>query len=146
MTYILTDQTIVKKIRHLKKCCSFFSLILFFFFEFYLFFFFNCYFAIGLHDLRSAFRVRFRSRGAVLGVEVAVLTSDSNISSSPSVKVSSYSLSAGERCTSGRRRRKPAYGDELSRLSMEGLCDPNNCLKQKQINKQFEVFYIIDRD
>lgn len=59
-----------------------------------------------LHDFRSAFRVRLRSLGIVRGVDafVAVFTSDSNISSSPSVKPSSFGLILGERMTSGRRR------------------------------------------
>lgn len=82
----------------------------------------------NLHDFLSAFRVRFLSRGAVRGVDVAVLTNDSNISSSPSVNVSSDNFSVGVRCTSGRRRRSPVYGDEVSTLSTDGLCDPNNCL------------------
>lgn len=62
-----------------------------------------------LQDFLSALRVRFRSRGAVLDVEVAVLTNDSNSSSSPSVKVSSDIFNAGERSTSGRLRRKAVY-------------------------------------
>lgn len=85
-----------------------------------------------LHDFLSAFRVRFLSRGAVRGVDVAVLTNDSNISSSPSVNVSSDNLSAGERSTSGRRRRSPVYGDELSTLSTDGLCVPSNCLQSNE--------------
>lgn len=56
------------------------------------------------HDFLSAFRVRFLSRGVVLDVDVAVLTNDSKISSSPSVKLSSVILTAGERGNSGRRR------------------------------------------
>lgn len=64
---------------------------------------------LSLHDFLSALRVRFRSRGAVLGVEVAVFTNDSNISSSPSVNVSSDIFNAGERCTSGRLRLNPIY-------------------------------------
>lgn len=83
-----------------------------------------------LHDFLSAFRVRFLSRGADRGVDVAVLTNDSNISSSPSVNVSSDNLCAGERSISGRRRRSPVYGDEVSTLStVDGLCDPSNCLR-----------------
>lgn len=91
-----------------------------------------------LHDFLSAFRVRFLSRGAVRGVDVAVLTNDSNISSSPSVNVSSDNLSAGERSTSGRRLRSPVYGDELSTLSTDGLCVPSNCLQsnRKRIHEE----------
>lgn len=61
-------------------------------------------FPFYLHDFRSALRVRFRSRGVVLGVEVAVLTNDSNISSSPSVKLSSVIFSAGDLGISARLR------------------------------------------
>lgn len=95
------------------------------------------------HDFLSAFRVRFLSRGADRGVDVAVLTNDSNISSSPSVNVSSDNLSAGERSTSGRRRRSPGYGDALSTLSTDGLCVPSNCLqshgKGNYEKKQFQI-------
>lgn len=82
---------------------------------------------LNLHDFRSAFRVRLRSRGVARGVDVAVFTNDSNISSSPSVKMSSVILSAGDLGISGRRRLNAAA---LSILSTNEFCVPNNCLRK----------------
>lgn len=87
---------------------------------------------VYLHDLRSAFLVRLRSLGVVRGVDafVAVFTSDSKISSSPSVNPSSLIFNAGDRSVSGRRRLHVQF-PVLSILSTDGLCTcvPNNCLK-----------------
>lgn len=73
------------------------------------------------HDFLSALRVRFLSRGVVLGVDVAVLTNDSNNSSSPSVKLSSVIFTAGDRGIISARRRLNTYWHGLSILSTDGL-------------------------
>lgn len=93
----------------------------------------NCF---NLHDFRSACRVRFRSRGAGRdpGAFVAVLTSDSKISSSPSVKFSSVCLrpNAGDRILSARRRRHVNVTGLSIAFSVAGFGlfgDPSNCLQ-----------------
>lgn len=84
----------------------------------------------NLHDFLSAFRVRFLSRctGRGVAVLVAVLTSDSRISSSPSVKLSSRCVILGERITSGRLRRN----EKVPLISVESgpsIAEfPSNCL------------------
>lgn len=87
----------------------------------------------SLHDFRSALRVRFLSRG--VAALVAVLTSDSKISSSPSVKPSSLIFNAGDRNISGRLRLHVVLGTPtLSKLSNDGLWAPSNCLSTEKQN------------
>lgn len=82
------------------------------------------------HDLRSAWRVRLRSRGVGRGPGpfMAVFTNDSMISSSPSVKFSSFCLITGDRSPSARRRRHVRVPSELS---FREFVEPSNCLQVK---------------
>jgi len=75
---------------------------------------------VNLHDLRSAWRVRFRSLGVVRvpGALVAVLTRDSSISSSPSVNCSSLWRVIGERSCSARRLRQVSVPSAWSALDV----------------------------
>lgn len=84
----------------------------------------------NLQDFRSACRVRFRSRGVDLvpGAFVAVFTSDSRISSSPSVNCSSLLIVLGEWRFSGRRLRQ-VKGFPGSGVSTVVIGEPKSCLK-----------------
>lgn len=83
-----------------------------------------------LHDFLSACLVRLRSLGVGLGPAafVAVFTSDSRISSSPSVKFSSVCRSNGDRILLGLCRRNDVKMLGLSIVSTFGFGEPRSCL------------------
>lgn len=92
----------------------------------------------NLHDFLSAFRVLFLSRctGRGVAVFVTVFTSESNISSSASLKLSSRAGTLGDRCDSGRRRLN--VNVPLISAVSEPSVVPSSCLylEIKEIIKQ----------